>query len=219
MGKGGKVPHDRGHLLWTSAEGPSNRLLASIDRWVGAVLTDDGIDMPLMGQGDAATSAVLARSEGLVAGTAAVDHLLQIWAPEVRVSWSASDGRQVGNGDEIGRFTGPADVLLAIEAFRPQPARAVVRHRHLGSDVGHVAPGQVACTRKTVYGLLDKWAVHLGGCLTHRLNRQDALMLKENDLVAYGEDEVSRVQAAVASLEPNEDHAFIEIETTSAKQR
>ncbi|MEC7098457.1 MAG: hypothetical protein VXW74_03310, partial [Candidatus Thermoplasmatota archaeon] len=78
--------------------------------------------------------------------------------------------------------------------------------------------GQVACTRKTVYGLLDKWAVHLGGCLTHRLNRQDALMLKENDLVAYGEDEVSRVQAAVASLEPNEDHAFIEIETTSAKQ-
>ena len=43
-------------------------------------------------------------------------------------------------------------------------------------------------------------------------------MLKENDLVAYGEDEVSRVQAAVASLEPNEDHAFIEIETTSAKQ-
>ena len=43
--------HDRGHLLWTSSEGPSNRLLASIDRWVGAVLTDDGIDMPLMGRG------------------------------------------------------------------------------------------------------------------------------------------------------------------------
>ena len=77
----------------------------------------------------------------------------------------------------------------------------------------------MACTRKTVYGLLDKWAVHLGGCLTHRLNRQDALMLKENDLVAYGEDEVSRVQAAVASLEPNEDHAFIEIETRARSKR
>ena len=34
------------------------------------------------GSRDAATSAVLARSEGLVAGTAAVDHLLQIWAPK-----------------------------------------------------------------------------------------------------------------------------------------
>jgi hypothetical protein len=65
MGKGAKVPHDRGHLLWTPADGPSNRLLASIDRWVGAVLADDGIDMPLMGRSDTATATVLARSRGL----------------------------------------------------------------------------------------------------------------------------------------------------------
>ena len=141
MGKGGKVPHDRGHLLWTSAEGPSNRLLASIDRWVGVVLADDGIDMPLMGRAEAATATVLARSEGLVAGTAAVHHLLQIWAPEVRVSWSASDGRQVGNGDEIGRLTGPADVLLTIERS-VSPTRAVVRHRHLGPGLGHSRSGR-----------------------------------------------------------------------------
>jgi len=218
MGKGGKVPHDRGHLLWTSAEGPSNRLLASIDRWVGAVLADDGIDMPLMGRGDVVTATVLARSEGLMAGTAAVDHLLQIWAPEVRVSWSASDGRQVGNGDEVGRFTGPADVVLAIERSVLNLLGHLSGIATSARSWATVAPGQVACTRKTVYGLMDKWAVHLGGCLTHRLNRQDALMLKENDLVAYGEDEISQVQAAVASLEPDEVHAFIEIETTSAKQ-
>jgi nicotinate-nucleotide pyrophosphorylase (carboxylating) len=218
MGKGAKVPHDRGHLLWTPADGPSNRLLASIDRWVGAVLADDGIDMPLMGRSDTATATVLARSEGLVAGTAAVDHLLQIWAPEVRVSWSASDGRQVGNGDEVGQLTGPADVLLAIE-------RSVLNLLGYLSGIATsarswatIAPGQVACTRKTVLGLMDKWAVDLGGCLTHRLNRKDALMLKENDLVAYGDDDISRVQSAVLALEPDDAHAFIEIETTSAKQ-
>tara|TARA_B100001113_G_scaffold350566_1_gene347955 strand:+ start:98 stop:1309 length:1212 start_codon:yes stop_codon:yes gene_type:complete len=218
MGKGAKVPHDRGHLLWTPTDGPSNRLLASIDRWVGAVLADDGIDMPLMGRSDTATATVLARSEGLVAGTAAVDHLLQIWAPEVRASWSASDGRQVGNGDEVGQLTGPADVLLSIE-------RSVLNLLgHLSGIAtsarawATIAPGQVACTRKTVLGLLDKWAVDLGGCLTHRLNRNDALMLKENDLVAYGDDDISRVQNAVLALETDESHAFIEIETTSAKQ-
>jgi nicotinate-nucleotide pyrophosphorylase (carboxylating) len=218
MGKGAKVPHDRGHLLWTPTDGPSNRLLASIDRWVGAVLADDGIDMPLMGRSDTATATVISRSEGLVAGTAAVDHLLQIWAPEVRVSWSASDGRQVGNGDEVGQLTGPADVLLAIE-------RSVLNLLgHLSGIAtsarawATVAPGQVACTRKTVLGLMDKWAVDLGGCLTHRLNRKDALMLKENDLVAYGDDDISRVQSAVLALEPDDAHAFIEIETTSAKQ-
>ena len=149
-------------------EGPSNRLLASIDRWVGAVLTDDGIDMPLMGQG--------------MRQLRPCSPVLKAWWPErppwitccksgaeVRVSWSASDGRQVGNGDEIGRFTGPADVLLAIE-------RSVLNLLGqlsgiaTGSDVGHGCSGTGGLHQKTVYGLLDKWAVHLGGCLTHRLN-------------------------------------------------
>ena len=67
--------------------------------------------MPLMGQRQQRD--VLARSG--FAAEQLLHHLLQIWAPEVRVSWSASDGRQVGNGDEIGRLTGPADVLLTIE--------------------------------------------------------------------------------------------------------
>ena len=39
----------------------------------------------------------------------------------------------------------------------------------------------IACTRKTAWGLMDKWAVHVGGGLTHRLSRADALMIKEND--------------------------------------
>ena len=29
--------------------------------------------------------------------------------------------------------------------------------------------------------ILDKWAVHIGGGLTHRLDRSDGLMIKEND--------------------------------------
>ena len=33
---------------------------------------------------------------------------------------------------------------------------------------------------------MDKWAVHVGGGLTHRLSRTDALMIKENDLSVIG---------------------------------
>ena len=42
-----RLPHDRGHELWTLEDGPSRKLLSSIDRWVGAIVGDDGIDMPL----------------------------------------------------------------------------------------------------------------------------------------------------------------------------
>ena len=51
----------------------------------------------------------------------------------------------------------------------------------------------VACTRKTDWGLLDKWAVHVGGGLTHRLSRADALMIKENDLAALAPGIVVKV--------------------------
>ena len=42
------LPHDRGHELWTMEDGPSRKLMASIDRWVSAMVGDDGIDMPLL---------------------------------------------------------------------------------------------------------------------------------------------------------------------------
>ncbi|MFL2959194.1 MAG: hypothetical protein ACJZ5P_03990 [Candidatus Thalassarchaeaceae archaeon] len=42
----------------------------------------------------------------------------------------------------------------------------------------------VACTRKVDWGLLDKWAVHVGGGLTHRLSREDALMIKDSEVLS-----------------------------------
>ena len=43
-------------------------------------------------------------------------------------------------------------------------------------------------------GLMDKWAVHVGGGLTHRLSRADALMIKENDLSVIGsKDDIESV--------------------------
>ena len=63
-----------------------------------------------------------------------------------------------------------------------------------------IAPRQIACTRKTIWGLLDKWAVHMGGGLTHRLSKQDAMMVKENDLASMHEEMDSHEQRLVAFL-------------------
>ncbi len=52
MGERASLPHDRGHLLWTAEDGPSRLLTGSMDRWVTAILGDDGIDGPLMGFGE-----------------------------------------------------------------------------------------------------------------------------------------------------------------------
>ncbi len=218
MGKRSRLPHDRGDLLWTSADGPSKRLLGSIDRWVTAMLADDGIDAPVMEGGPSSSATIVARADGLVAGTAAVDHLLQIWAMDVHVDWSAGDGRKVSAGGTVGTLRGSMASMLRIERTVLNLLGHLSGIATATSKWAHLAPGQIACTRKTTYGLLDKWAVHLGGGLTHRLDRADALMLKENDLAGHGQDELEQVHNALGNLHVEPDHAFVEIEVRSERQ-
>ena len=84
-----------------------------------------------------------------------------------------------------------------------------------------IAPNQIACTRKTVWGLLDKWAVHMGGGLTHRLNRNDATMVKENDLATMLSDidgHANRITSYLQSVDIEQCGAFLEVEVREEKE-
>jgi nicotinate-nucleotide pyrophosphorylase len=61
-------------------------LISSIDRWTSSLLADDGIDMPFMGNNESVTAKIIARSGGILAGCAAVEHMLQIWAGGLQIS-------------------------------------------------------------------------------------------------------------------------------------
>ena len=215
------LPHDRGHELWTMEDGPSRKLLASIDRWVGAMVGDDGIDMPLSGGGPTIEATVQARQDGLIVGCAVVDYMLQIWSPSVRVSWYAGDGKRVSSGDEIAVFSGTRDDILAIE--RPV-LNALGQLSGIATEAkrwSSIAPKQIASTRKTVWGLLDKWAVHMGGGLTHRLSKDDAVMIKENDLASMHEEldtHVERLVTYLQNVDSNDVGAFLEVETRTDKE-
>ena len=208
------LPHDRGHELWTMEDGPSRKLLASIDRWVGAMVGDDGIDMPLSGGGPTIEATVQARQDGLIVGCAVVDYMLQIWSPSVRVSWYAGDGKRVSSGDEIAVFSGTRDDILAIE-------RPVLNALGQLSGIATEAKRWSSITRKTIWGLLDKWAVHMGGGLTHRLSKDDAVMIKENDLASMHEEldtHVERLVTYLQNIDSNDVGAFLEVETRTDKE-
>ena len=221
MAGGAMIPHDRGHLLWTAEDGVSRMLLSSMDRWVTAILADDDIDNPMFGSSETIDAIIIAKGDGIVAGTAMVDHLIQIWAPSIQVNWRASDGKKVSNGEEIANLTGCRETILLIE-------------RSILNILGHLsgiatetkkwaskAAKQIACTRKTTWGLLDKWAVHLGGGLTHRLTRNDALMIKENDLASMGDSDdgnEKKIAELIQSLDLSQLESFIEIEVRNEKE-
>ena len=215
------LPHDRGHELWTMEDGASRKLIGSIDRWVSAMVGDDGIDMPLSGSGPSIEATVFARQDGLVVGCAVVDYILQIWAPSVRVSWFAGDGKRVSSGDEIAVFSGARDDVLAVERLALNALGQLSGIATEAKRWAAIAPKQIACTRKTVWGLLDKWAVHMGGGLTHRLSKDDAVMIKENDLASMHEEletHAERLVTYLQQVDSSDVGAFLEVETRTEKE-
>ena len=218
MGERASLPHDRGHLLWTAEDGPSRLLTGSMDRWVTAVLGDDGIDGPLMGFGEKKTAKIVAKSTGTVAGAAVVDYMLQIWAPGLNATWRAGDGRRVSKDDTIVELHGDTESLLRMERSVLNILGQLSGIATESAKWAQVASGQVAATRKTVWGLLDKWAVHLGGGLTHRLNKNDAKMIKENDLASLEGEALHAIVSVLTETNLEECGAFLELEVTNEKE-
>ena len=218
MGERASLPHDRGHLLWTAEDGPSRLLTGSMDRWVTAVLGDDGIDGPLMGFGEKKTAKIVAKSTGTVAGAAVVDYMLQIWAPGLNATWRAGDGRRVSKDDTIVELHGDTESLLRMERSVLNILGQLSGIATESAKWAQVAARQVAATRKTVWGLLDKWAVHLGGGLTHRLNKDDAKMIKENDLASLEGEALHAIVSVLTEINLEECGAFLELEVTNEKE-
>ena len=109
-----RPPHDSGSELWGASEGASRLLLSSMDRWTSALLADDGIDMPFMGGSEKVDAKIIAKSSGILAGFAAVDHMIQIWAGSLQISWSHGEGRSIGAGDEVATISGDKEAILAL---------------------------------------------------------------------------------------------------------
>ena len=214
-------PHDRGRELWDASEGPSRMLISSIDRWTSALLADDGIDMPFMGGSQNVEATIVAKDSGILAGCAAVDHMLQIWAGALQISWSYGEGRSISTGDEVAVIRGDKDAILGMERSILNILGQLSGIATEAKKWSSIAPKQIACTRKTIWGLLDKWAVHLGGGLTHRLSKQDAKMVKENDLaVMYPEldSNGARISKYLSEVNPSECGAFLEVEVREEKE-
>jgi nicotinate-nucleotide pyrophosphorylase (carboxylating) len=189
-----------------------------MDRWVTAILGDDGIDGPLMGFGEKKTARIIAKSTGTVAGAAVVDYMMQIWAPGLNATWRAGDGRRVSEGDIILELQGDSESLLRIERSVLNILGQLSGIATESAKWAQIAARQVAATRKTVWGLLDKWAVHLGGGLTHRLNKDDAMMIKENDLASLGSESLHAIVAILTETNLQECGAFLELEVTNEKE-
>ncbi len=208
----GELPHDRSAMLWSEGR-PTSLLVESMDRWVGSMLADEhgGGEGP-----DVVVEAgLIAKSSGVLCGNSAADRLLESHFPDCSIEWFIEEGGEVSGGLLVAQLRGSAHSILRLERIL---LNLVGRLSGIATNTSQwcQAAGslRVAATRKSAWGLLDKWAIHVGGGLTHRLDRGDALMLKENDIAAMsvtGEASTDSITRIVSGLSQSDSFTTVEV--------
>ena len=167
-------------------------LTACIRRTKTEDLSPDGIDLTsrYLAAGDRVTTAAFVpRQAGVVAGTALLPFVVDVYNPTIHVETHIPDGQSVDPGRAVARVTGPVASILALERvalnFMTHLSGIATLTRRYVDAVAHTTT-QIYDTRKTIPGLraLEKYAVACGGGCNHRMGLYDAVLIKDNHLAA-----------------------------------
>ena len=211
------LPHDRlSHLI--NGNGPTEWFMQSARRWVSAMMADEGIHEPIVERQKRTKAEIRTKEAGTLAGLYVADILIRDWMPGARFTWTSGEGSRIDAGSCVLTIEGCRHQILVCERII---LNILGRLSGIASNTSRwVSNSQIplAATRKTAWGALDKAAVAVGGGLTHRLHRADALMLKENDLASTAEDGdegAVRVRKVLNDIPTESIGAFVTVEVRS----
>ncbi len=152
-----------------------------------------------------------AREPGVFAGGPLVAETFRQVDARTEVSGLAAEGHRFERGEVLGRISGPARGVLTAERVALNFAQRLSGIATLTSKYVEAVAGtgaSIADTRKTTPGIraLEKHAVMAGGGKNHRFSLSDAIMLKDNHLVALGATEGPALTRAIVQLKQRVGH-------------
>lgn len=165
-----------------------------------------------------ARARVICRETAVFCGRDWLDQVYAQLDGRVRVDWQVDDGALLSPGQCVCLLEGPARSLLTGE-------RTALNFVQLLSGTATAAKAcadavlgtrtRILDTRKTLPGLrlAQKYAVRCGGCDNHRLGLFDAVLIKDNHIVAAGS-----VGAAVSAARRLNPALSVEVEVESLAQ-
>ncbi|AUN30961.1 carboxylating nicotinate-nucleotide diphosphorylase [Niveispirillum cyanobacteriorum] len=132
-----------------------------------------------------------ARHEGVCAGLDAALYAFTLLDPTLSITRHVKDGDRIAPGTTLATVEGLARPILSGERTA---LNLLGRLCGIASETRRLADrivgtgAQIVCTRKTTPGLraLEKYAVRVGGGGNHRFALDDAVLIKDNHLVAAG---------------------------------
>lgn len=196
--------------------------LALIEAQVRAALIEDvgtgDLTAALLAPGAHGRAELITREEAILCGCAWFDAVFRLLDPLIEVRWEAVDGDRIRPGQRLSLLEGPAAALLTGERtalnYLQTLSGTATRAAAFAAAVAGL-PVRVLDTRKTLPGLRvqQKYAVACGGCDNHRMGLFDAILIKENHILAAGS-----IPAALAAAAAVGAGADIQIEVESLEQ-
>lgn len=159
---------------------------------------------------------VVCRDQAILCGVAWFDEVFHQLDPGMRILWQVKDGDVIKSGQKICALEGNTRALLSGERtalnYLQTLSGVATRARSYADKVSGTS-AKVLDTRKTLPGLRlqQKYAVSCGGCFNHRIGLYDAILIKENHILAAGS--ISAALSAAEVLAPNVDCIEIEVES------
>lgn len=159
---------------------------------------------------------VLAREAAVLCGRPWAEATLRALDPTATASWHVAEGGRCAADQVVLEMQGSARALLSAERTLLnflQLLSAVATKTATYVDTVRGTRAAIVDTRKTLPGLrmAQKYAVHAGGGVNHRIGLFDAVLIKENHIAAAGG--IAQVLAAAQASAAQAKFIEIEVET------
>ncbi|MBI5122804.1 carboxylating nicotinate-nucleotide diphosphorylase [Candidatus Roizmanbacteria bacterium] len=131
------------------------------------------------------SACIITREMITVAGLEEIEYLIKNFT-DLQTNILCLDGDEITPGQSLLKINGDIREVLAYERtilnILQRMCGIATETQNIVNKISDQKPF-IAATRKTIWGLLDKKAVAMGGGLTHRLDLSDGILIKDNHLM------------------------------------
>ena len=183
--------------------------ITSLFRWLIAndeIKTD--ITSQLLALRSKTTAKIICHENAVIAGLEEITYLLTNFT-NLSIKPFVKDGNSVKNNQVIAQIQGPVNETLGFERTiinLLQRMSGIATQTKNFVDLIDSSSPQIAATRKTPWGTIDKKAMAIGGGLTHRLSLKDGILIKDSHL------KLTSIPQALKIILPQMNHQLIEVE-------
>lgn len=199
-------------------------LLPEIKSNIAAALIEDigasDLTAELVPAKNMSVATVIVREPAVICGISWFNHCFEQIDQNIQIKWFVQEGERVGPDTVLCELQGSSRALLtgertALNFLQLLSGIATRTSTFVETITG--TPAQIVDTRKTIPGLriAQKYAVRIGGGGNHRLALWDAILIKENHILACGNITLA-VKAALEVATAHQDRCrFVQVEVES----